>query len=113
MSDLMLPPRIVPDPGSGLAKRFMTTVIVAVVVAGLYFGQPVLMPLSLAVLASFALSPLLVMLRRFRFGHIPAVLVTLVFALVILVSVGLFMGTQFARLAGQLPSYQTNLAAKI
>jgi predicted PurR-regulated permease PerM len=113
MSDLMLPPRIVPDPGSGLAKRFMTTMIAAVVVAGLYFGQPVLMPLALAVLASFALSPLLAMLRRLHFTHIPAVLVTLVFAVVILVSVGLFMGSQFARLAAQIPSYQSNLTAKI
>jgi predicted PurR-regulated permease PerM len=113
MSDLKLPPRAVPDPGSGLAKKFMTTVIVAVVVAGLYFGQPVLMPLALAVLASFALAPLLAMLRKIHFGHVPAVLVTLTFAVVILVSVGIFMGTQFARLAAQLPSYQTNLAAKI
>ena len=36
----------------------MTTVITAVVVAGLYFGRPVLMPLALAVLMSFALAPL-------------------------------------------------------
>ena len=112
MSDLKLP-RAVLEPSSGLANKYMTTVIAAVVVAGLYFGQPVLMPLALAVLASFALAPLLAMLRRFRFGHIPSVLVTLVFAVVILGTVGLFMGTQFARLAAQLPSYHTNLSAKI
>ena len=113
MTELKLTPRAVPDPESGLAKKFMTTVIVAVVVAGLYFGQPVLMPLALAVLASFALAPLLSTLRRFHIGHVPGVLVTLAVAVVLLFSVGLFMGTQFARLAGQLPSYQTNLAAKI
>jgi predicted PurR-regulated permease PerM len=113
MSDLKLPPRTTPDPVTGLARRFMTGMIAAVVVAGLYFGQPVLMPLALAVLASFALSPVLALLRRLRLGHIPAVLVTMVFAVVILVSVGVFMGTQFARLAAQLPSYQTNLSAKI
>jgi len=113
MADLKLPPLAVPDPSSGLARKFMTAVIAAVVVGGLYLGQPVLMPLALAVLASFALAPLVAMLRRLHLGHIPAVLVTMAFAVVILVSVGLFMGTQFARLAAQLPSYQTNLSAKI
>ncbi|MDB5740775.1 MAG: hypothetical protein JWP16_1815, partial [Alphaproteobacteria bacterium] len=33
----------------------MSTVIAAVVVTGLYLGRPVLMPLALAVLMSFAL----------------------------------------------------------
>ncbi|HJR57293.1 MAG TPA: AI-2E family transporter [Rhizomicrobium sp.] len=113
MVDLKLPPRAVPDQISGLPKKFMTTVIVAVVVAGLYFGQPVLMPLALAVLASFALAPLLGMLRKLHIGHVPAVLVTLTFAVVILLGIVIFMATQFARLAAQLPSYQTNLAAKI
>ncbi len=113
MSDLKLPSRAVPDPSSGLTAKYRTAVIAAVVVTGLYFGQPVLMPLALAVLASFALSPLLALLRRLRFGHIPSVLVTMVLAVVILGTVGLFMGSQFARLAAQLPSYQTNLTAKI
>ena len=40
----------------------MTAVIAAVVVAGIYFGRPVLMPLALAVLLSFALAPLVALL---------------------------------------------------
>jgi predicted PurR-regulated permease PerM len=113
MTELKIPPLAVPDPSSGLVHRFMTTMIIAVVVGALYLGQPVFMPLALAVLASFALAPFLSLLRRLRLGHIPAVLVTMVFAVVILVTVAIFMGTQFARLAAQLPSYQTNLSAKI
>ena len=113
MTDLKLPPLALPDPASGLVRKFMTTVIAAVVIGGLYLGRPVLLPLALAVLASFALAPFLAMLRRLQLGHIPAVLITMIFAVVTLVSVGLFMGTQFARLAAQLPSYQTNLSAKI
>jgi predicted PurR-regulated permease PerM len=111
MAELTLPP--LPDPTSGLTVKFQASVITAVVVGGLYFGQPVLMPLSLAVLTSFALSPLLGMLRRLRLGHIPAVLLTLLLAIVILSSIGLFMGAQLTRLAAELPHYQSNLAAKI
>ena len=111
MADLKLPAR--PDPGSGLTVKFQTAVIAAVVVGGLYFGQPVLMPLALAVLTSFAFSPLMAMLRRLRLGHIPAVLVTLLLAVVILTGIALFTGSQLAKLAGELPHYQTNLGAKI
>ena len=111
MADIKLPAR--PDPASGLTVKFQTAVIAAVVVGGLYFGQPVLMPLALAVLTSFAFSPLLAMLRRLRLGHIPAVLVTLLLAVVFLTGIALFTGAQLAKLAGELPHYQTNLAAKI
>jgi len=113
MADLKLPPRTAPDPASGLTVKFQTAVITAVVVGGLYFGQPVLMPLALAVLTSFALSPLLAALRRIRLGHIPSVLVTLILAVVILVGIALFTGSQLAKLAGELPHYQTNLSTKI
>ena len=113
MADLKLPPRTAPDPESGLTRKFQTAVITAVVVAGLYVGQPVLMPLALAVLTSFALSPLLGTLRHLRLGHIPAVLVTLLLAMVILGGIALFTGSQLAKLAGELPHYQTNLSTKI
>ena len=46
----------------------MTAVITAVVVSGLYFGRPVLMPLALAVLMSFALAPLVALLRASQAG---------------------------------------------
>ena len=113
MADLKLPPRTAPDSNSGLTVKFQTAVIAAAVVGGLYFGQPVLMPLALAVLVSFALSPLLGLLRHLRLGHIPSVLVTLLLAVVILVGISLFTGSQLAKLAGELPHYQTNLSAKI
>ena len=96
-----------------LTPRFMTAVIAAVVVGGIYFGRPVLMPLSLAVLMSFALAPLVSLLKRLRLGNIPAVLISLVLAIVILSSLGTFMGSQLAKLAADLPRYQTNLAHKI
>jgi predicted PurR-regulated permease PerM len=113
MADMKLPPRTAPDSGSGLTVKFQTAVIAAVVMGGLYVGQPWLMPLALAVLISFALSPLVAGLRHIRLGHIPAVVVTMLFAVVVLGSIALFTGSQLAKLAGELPYYQSNLAAKI
>jgi predicted PurR-regulated permease PerM len=96
-----------------LTPKFMTAVIAAIVVSGLYFGRPVLMPLALAVVMSFAIAPLVEILRYLRLGHVPAVLLSLALALVILSAVGTFVGSQFAGLVGDLPRYQTNIAHKI
>ncbi len=96
-----------------LTPKFMTAVIAAIVVSGLYFGRPVLMPLALAVVMSFAIAPLVEILRHLRLGHVPAVLLSLALALVILSAVGTFVGSQFAGLVGDLPRYQTNIAHKI
>src|SRR6185437_8723353 len=96
-----------------LTPKFMTAVIAAVVVCGLYFGRPVLMPLALAVLMSFAIAPLVALLRHLRLGHVPAVLLSLALALVILSAIGAFVGAQFASLASDLPRYQTNIGHKI
>ncbi len=96
-----------------LAPKFMAAVIAAVIVGAIYFGRPVLMPLALAILMSFALAPLVGLLKRLRLGNLAPVLISLAFALVILSSLALFMGSQLAGLATELPHYQTNLSHKI
>ena len=81
---------------------------------GLYFGRPVLMPLALAVLMSFAIAPLVgTAAPSAGWAMSPAVLLSLVLALVILSAVGTFVGSQFAGLAADLPRYQTNIGHKI
>lgn len=106
-------PRTVTGTADTLTPKFMTAVIAAVVVSGIYFGKPVLMPLALAVLMSFALAPLVSLLKKLRLGNVAPVLISLAFALVILSSLGAFMGSQLAKLAVELPHYQTNLGHKI
>lgn len=96
-----------------LTPKFMTAVIAAVVVGAIYFGRPILMPLALAILMSFALAPLVSLLKRLRLGNVAPVLISLTLAIVILSSLGLFMGSQLARLAADLPRYQSNLSHKI
>jgi predicted PurR-regulated permease PerM len=105
------PPQVAPV--SDLQTAYMASVIAAVVVAGIYFGRPILVPLALAVILAFALGPVVSGLRRLRLGHVPSVILAVLFAVLMIGAFGAFIGTQFARLAADLPHYQTNLSQKI
>ena len=63
-------------PSDQLVKSAWVLGAIAVVVAALYLAKGVLIPLTLAVLLSFLLSPVCEWLERRRLGRIPAVLVT-------------------------------------
>ena len=99
---------------SGTPPTSLGTLAVAVViVVSLYFGREVFVPMALAVLLSFALGPLVLLLRRWRLGRVPAVIVAVLLAFSTIGGVGTFVGTQLAHLAGELRGYQTNIAQKI
>jgi len=84
-----------------------------IAVGALYFAREVFVPLALAILLSFALGPLVMLLRRWHLGRAPSVIIAVLLAFIVILSVGSFIGTQLARLAENLPQYQTNIAAKI
>jgi predicted PurR-regulated permease PerM len=96
-----------------LQSTFMASVIAAVVVAAVYLGRPILVPLALAVLIAFALSPLVRLLRRISLGRVLSVLISLLFAVVVIGAVGTFIASQAAKVAVELPHYQRNLINKI
>ena len=83
--------------------------IVALVVAGLYWLQAVLVPLALAVLLTFMLSPVVSFLQRRGLGRVPAVLVTVLLALSILGGIGWTLTRQLVTLADELPRYSQNI----
>ena len=62
----------------------LTLASIAVVVAALYLAKGVLVPLTLAVLLSFLLSPVCDWLERWRLGRIPAVLMTAILGFTLL-----------------------------
>ena len=84
-----------------------------VVVAGLYLGREVLIPITLAVLLSFILAPLANVLRRVGLRRLPSVLAAIVVALGIVLALGSLIGTQLADLASQTPRYQSAIQSKI
>lgn len=84
-----------------------------VVVAALYFARSVFVPLALALLLSFALGPVVLLLRRLHFGRTFSVLTTVVLAFVVIFGIGAVIANQVAGLAQNLPLYQANIKEKI
>ena len=105
---LAVPPANVP----GL-RGLLGLAIGVVVIAGLYLGQEVLIPVTLAILLSFVLSPVVALLRRLRIPRAPAVLVSVLFALGVLGGIGTVVGTQVASLADEAPAYARTIEGKI
>ena len=86
---------------SGTPPTGLGTLAVAVVtVVSLYFGREVFVPVALAILLSFALGPVVLLLRRWHLGRVPAVIVAVLLAFSIIGGIGTFVGTQLAHLAG-------------
>src|SRR5690349_21856570 len=82
------------------------------VIAVLYWAQAVLVPVALALLVTFVLSPPVTFLQR-RIGRVPAVLVTVVLVFTTLGLAGWGVATQMSKLARDLPRYRTNIREKV
>ena len=95
------------------ASRPIILASVCVTVAALYFARDVMIPLALAVLVSFLLTPLVVRLERAGLPRIPAVLVVFVTLLALVGVLGWVVYLQVADLADQLPRYQDDIVAKV
>jgi hypothetical protein len=83
--------------------------VIALVIAGLYWLQAVLIPLALAILLTFLLSPVVGILQRRGLGRVPAVLVTVLLALSVLGGIGWTLTRQLVTLANELPRYTLNI----
>lgn len=101
---------------SASAPELKTLAGVAVgtlVIAALYFGQEVLIPITLAVMLSFVLSPVVNLLQRLRLWRAPAVILTVIAALGLLGLFGALIGSQAASLTVNAPQYARTIEAKV
>ena len=87
--------------------------IAAIVITGLYVAREVLLPLALAILLSFVLTPALLFLRRLKVPRVVGVAIVVAFAFALIFGLGWLMSQQATQLAGDLPRYQHVLAEKI
>jgi predicted PurR-regulated permease PerM len=87
-------------PGTSGLLLLATSVVI---VAGLYLGRSVLIPITLAILLSFLLAPLVELLDRIRVPNGLAALLAVVLALGVIVGISGLIGSQVADLAGQVP----------
>ena len=92
-----------------MATLFGVVLIVTVV----YLAKPVLVPLSLAVLLSFILTPLVTLTQRWVRGRVPAVLIVVFTGLVVGASVAWVVGVEVGKLAQELPTDDGEVRRKI
>jgi len=86
---------------------------ILLVIAALYFGRPLLMPLALALLVTFLLAPLVGRLERIGLGRTLSVVVMLLMLVAAAGGIGWMVAREASVLADEIPQYRTNLRAKI
>jgi predicted PurR-regulated permease PerM len=96
---------------AGLA--FTNFVILAIVVAALYFTRDILVPIALAILLSVLLAPLVRLLQHWRLPRWVAVMCTVAGALAVALSLATMVMIEVNQLVNDLPRYQANLGSKI
>ena len=96
-----------------LVKGVAAAVLAALIVATLYFGRDVFVPVALSILLSFVLAPLVHALQDFRVPRAISVIGVVLLAFSIIFVIGGVIATQMTQLAGELPRYESNMRAKI
>ncbi|WP_228152723.1 AI-2E family transporter [Acinetobacter indicus] len=88
-------------------------VISAVIIAALYFGQDVLIPLALAILLAFLLEPLVSRLKKWGLPQLPSIAIVMIFTISVLAGLGSYLGFQLKDLSQELPQYQDTIQQKL
>ncbi|MGI8569013.1 MAG: AI-2E family transporter [Methylocella sp.] len=116
MSDFLgsPPARPRPEPDQARTLEMLATLfVVALVVAMLYVGREIFIPIAIAIPVSFVLSPPVLLLRRWGLGRVLSVLIVVLAALVIAFLVSAVLTRQVSELAVDLPKYQATVTAKM
>ena len=100
------------DDTSQILKPWVTFAGGVLVIVVLYWAQAVLVPIALAVLLTFVLTPPVTWLERWL-GRVPAVLATVTLVFIVLGLAGWGLARQMEHLADDLPTYRVNILAKI
>ena len=112
-----MPPRsafpLFSTPSDARTATLQGLLIATIVIAALYFGRDVLVPLALAILLSFVLTPPLLLLRRIKLPRVAAVGIVVGAAFAIIFALGWLMSREVTLLAADLPTYRYALSEKI
>src|ERR1039457_1539528 len=89
-------------------SQLATLGTIALVIVALYFGREVLIPLALAVILTFLLTPIVRRLEKLRLGRIPAVLLVLLIGFTAIGTVGWLATGELVEITRQLPGYKAD-----
>lgn len=99
--------------GAGALNSLIAIATFVLIIASLYWAQAVLIPVALAMLLTFLLSPVAGALERIALGRLPSVILVVVLAFSLLGGIGWIVTLQFGSVANELPTYRKNIRQKI
>ena len=102
-----------PEELVALLSAVSSAILAVIIVATLYFGREIFVPVALAILLSFVLAPVVNLLQRIRIPRAVAVVTVVALAFAAIFGLGGLMATQLTQLAGDLPRYQSTMREKI
>jgi predicted PurR-regulated permease PerM len=85
----------------------------ATVLALLYFGRDILIPITLAIILSLLITPVINRLRKLGLGQTISVAVAVLALAIALVAVGAVIGSQVIRIGVSLPQYASTIRGKL
>src|SRR5450631_4433294 len=88
-------------------------VTAGIILALLYLGRSVLVPLALAIMLSLLVAPLIRELRRLRIGRASSVLIAVAALTLLCVGIAAVLGAQILHIAESLPQYESNVQHKL
>src|ERR1700723_449372 len=96
-----------------LLSGVATSILAVIIIAMLYFGREIFVPIALAILLSFVLAPVVGILQRIHVPRGLAVVSVAILAFALIFAMGSLLATQLTQLAGDLPRYQSTISEKI
>lgn len=94
-------------------RNLQRLIVATLVLLALYFAQDVLIPITLAIILSFVLSPVVDTLQRMGLWRAPSVIVAILLALGAIGLVGTMIGSEVASLATDAPRYARTIERKV
>ncbi|MGB2604768.1 MAG: AI-2E family transporter [Candidatus Sulfotelmatobacter sp.] len=95
------------------SSKSLTVIALVLAITALYVGRAVFIPLALALVLSFLLTPFVVLLEKIRFGRVPSVITVVTVSLVLIGVATWGVAGQLVQIMAQLPDYKANLDTKI
>ena len=102
-----------PMPLSRASHRALIVIATGVLLALLYFGKDVLVPIILAMILALMMAPFVRVLQRIGLGHAYAVLVAVLLLALLATGLMTVIGSQIVHLAASLPQYERTIHAKL
>jgi predicted PurR-regulated permease PerM len=106
-------PSAAPAPAVPNRERALGIIATATVLALLYFAREVLVPITLAVILSLLIAPLVRRLRWLRLGPTLSVLTAVLVSALLFAAVAGVIGTQLVHMSASVPEYERTIEGKL